>query len=59
MHKCSEDHYNLVMKNPNTCPRDTPKMFTGPIESEYNLGFVGFKFVELNVIKSQLKDLSE
>ena len=33
--KCSEDQYNLVCSNPETCPKDTPKMKTGLIQSEF------------------------
>lgn len=33
--KCSEDHYNLVCSNPDTCPKDTPKMKKNLIKSEF------------------------
>lgn len=48
--ECSEEHYNKVMKDPKTCPKDCPKMKKGLINSE---------FVELKEIKNQLKDLQE
>ena len=41
--KCTEDDYNTKMKNPETCPKDCPKMKKGLLKSE---------FVELSEIKN-------
>ena len=44
-HDCNEHEYNEKMKNPETCPKDCPKMKSGVFSSE---------FVELSNIKNQI-----